>query len=181
MAVKIQAQFKKDGRERNGLDSDEVRTRVRDNPADLVVTVATFQATKREEDLLDGTKTDKFQLYAVEPLTGDAAATVLAMLKDAFHARTGQSPQPGLFDEVTDDAPVRVPPPDEAGPGVPAAAFVAAPDGGGDPDGDPPGTWPGDEGYEPPRSAGADADLGDGESGPETAAEPAVAGRSRRR
>ena len=182
MAVKIQAQFKKEGRERNGLDSDDIRKLVIDKGPELIVVVATFQPTKTEDDLLDGTKTNKFNLYAVEPQFGDDAAAALEMLNSAFHARTGQHPQPGLFDDAHEQAPVRVPPPDTEAT-VPAAQFVAPT---GDPD---EGPWPGDVNYKAARdeaAEAADAAVADAETQLAEDASPApaevaqLAGRTRR-
>jgi len=137
MAVKIQGTFKKAEKERNGLDSDEVRAIVAADPLTPIIVVAIVMPRSTEVDYEDGgSRIDKFKFQGIEVMTGDHKDAAKKLLDEEYHTRTGQTaPPPTLFDDGTpsdDDADHR---------DAQAEADQAARDP--DPDGES-GTWPGD-------------------------------------
>lgn len=101
MAVTVQATFKKDKKDFDGLGA--ISGDLVAEPLTRRVIVAVVEVTEIVLDVLDGgTQTPKVRLVNVEALAGDDALTARKLLDAAYHERTGQTaPPPTLFDEGT--------------------------------------------------------------------------------
>lgn len=99
MAVQVQATFKKDEREYNGLEG--AREDFIAQPLERRTIVATVEVTTITKDIRDGgTETPTVRLVNVEVLAGEDALTARKLLDAAYHERTGQTaPPPSLFDD----------------------------------------------------------------------------------
>lgn len=99
MAVNVQASFKKDEREYNGLEG--AREDFIESPLERRIIVATVEVTRIMRDVSDGgTETPTVRMVNVEVLGGEDALTARKLLDAAYHERTGQTaPPPTLFDE----------------------------------------------------------------------------------
>lgn len=99
MAVNVQATFKKDEREYNGLEG--AREDFIETPLERRTIVATVEVTRITRDISDGgTETPTVRMVNVEVLSGMDALTARKLLDAAYHERTGQTaPPPSLFDE----------------------------------------------------------------------------------
>lgn len=99
MAVNVQATFKKDEREYNGLEG--AREDFIETPLERRTIVATVEVTHIDINVRDGgTQTPTVRLVNVEVLGGEDALTARKLLDAAYHERTGQTaPPPSLFDD----------------------------------------------------------------------------------
>jgi hypothetical protein len=101
MGAAIKGSFGKDKRERNGLDWDRVDQMADADPATPIMVVGMVLPDKLIVDRKTGVSTNKFELDAVEVVTGEDAATVRVILDKIRGERTGQHVPPSLFDNGT--------------------------------------------------------------------------------
>lgn len=95
--VQIQAKFKKDDGQYDGLEA--VAKELVDKPLSPRIVVAVIDVTNVNHNILDGTDTAKVRFRQVEVLDGDAAARALELMNTRYGQRTGRDDsQASLFD-----------------------------------------------------------------------------------
>jgi hypothetical protein len=107
MTVKVKGQWKKDTREYNGLDVEDVRKELMAHPLQRRYALCLLELSKVEELVQEGgTKVPTISIVHIELTDGDDAAVTQEMLENRFNVRTGRRPQASLFDgpDVDEDA-----------------------------------------------------------------------------
>lgn len=101
-AVKIRAQFTKDTRLFNGLDS--IAGKMFDDPVTRVLAVVVIEVARKNIDCLNGGQQSvTVNLAEIEPVFDGDAREARQLLERAYKARTGSPSAPTLFGEPGDD------------------------------------------------------------------------------
>lgn len=101
-AVKIRAQFTKDSRLFNGLDS--IAGKMFDDPVTRVLAVVVIEVARKNIDCLNGGQQSvTVNLAEIEPVFDGDAREARQLLERAYKARTGSPSAPTLFGEPGDE------------------------------------------------------------------------------
>lgn len=105
MTVNLKATFKKDQKEYNGLDEEQTRKGLIEEPLARRYVVAMIETSKVVKDIeAGGTLVPTVRIISIEVLDGDDAIVAKEMLDKKFKVRTGRDVQPSLFDQDDPDA-----------------------------------------------------------------------------
>lgn len=100
MTIKYKGAFKKDTREYDGLDAEDVRKGIIVNPLQRVYAVVALDVAQVVNQVdQGGSLVPQMKIVHIEPQNGDNLIVVREMLDSSFRARTGNGAQASLFDQ----------------------------------------------------------------------------------